>query len=73
MLVAIEAVKKAGAQEIAVAIPTGHIESVRSVARQVDAFYCANLRAGPRFAVAEAYERWHDVTDEDIVNLRSKH
>jgi putative phosphoribosyl transferase len=71
MLVAIKALKRTGAGEIAVAVPTGHVDSVRRVAGRAGAVYCANLRAGPRFAVAAAYERWHDLTDEDIVECRS--
>lgn len=72
MLVAIEALEKAGAGPITVAVPTGHLDSVRRVAERADAVYCANLRAGPRFAVAEAYRRWHDLTDEEIVAIRNR-
>ena len=72
MLVAIEALEKAGAGAIDVAVPTGHLDSVRRVGQRADAVYCANLRAGPRFAVAEAYRSWRDVTDEEIVEMRSR-
>ena len=70
MLVAIEALEKAGAGPIAVAVPTAHTESARRITGRANAVYCANLRGGPRFAVAEAYQRWHDLTDEDILALR---
>jgi len=72
MLVAIEALEKAGAGAIAVAVPTGHLDSVRRVGQRAEAVYCANLRAGPRFAVAEAYRSWRDVTDEEIVRMRNR-
>jgi predicted phosphoribosyltransferase len=70
MLVAIEALERAGAGPIAVAVPTGHLDSVRRVAARSDAVYCANVRGGARFAVAEAYERWRDLTDEDVLEIR---
>ena len=70
MLVAIEALQRVGAGEIAVAVPTGHVDSVRRVAERAGVVYCANLRVGPSFAVAEAYKRWLDLTDEDIVAMQ---
>jgi putative phosphoribosyl transferase len=39
---------------------------VRRIARRAAAVCCANIRSGRRFAVAEAYRRWRDVTDEEI-------
>jgi putative phosphoribosyl transferase len=72
MEVAIQARRKAGAREIAVAVPTGHTESVERVAPEVAAFYCANLRGGPRYAVADAYREWSDLTDEEIVEILTR-
>lgn len=69
MSVAIEAVRKAGAGLITVAVPTAHVEAARRVAGQAEV-RCANLRSGPRFAVADAYERWRDVTDDEILKMR---
>jgi len=51
-------------QSITVAVPTAHESSARAIADSVEAFYCPNVRAGYRFAVADAYEHWSDV-DED--------
>lgn len=64
MLVAVEAVHRQGVARIVVAAPTGHAEAVRKIAAAADAIYCANIREGHSFAVADAYERWADV-DED--------
>lgn len=60
---AIAACRRAGAARIAVAIPTGHGEALAALEGSVDAVVCANLRHGPRFAVADAYQDWHDVPD----------
>jgi len=69
MLTALEAVHAAGACEVVVAVPTGHLEAVRRVALAADAVYCANLRKGTRFAVADAYGEWSDVNEDEIVGL----
>ncbi len=61
---AITALRDSGVQSITVAVPTAHESSAREVADSVEAFYCPNVRAGYRFAVADAYEHWSDV-DED--------
>jgi predicted phosphoribosyltransferase len=69
LLVAADAVKKAGAASITVAVPTGHIETIHRIVEQVDAVYCPNIRSGMRFAVADAYKRWSDVTEEELLEL----
>ena len=67
LLVAVEAVKKTGAVSIAVAVPTGHLESIHRIVAQVDAVYCPNIRSGMRFAVADAYKHWSDVKEEELL------
>ena len=69
MLVAIEALRKAGARHICVAVPTGHGSSLPRMASEVEALYCANIRGGFSFAVADAYEAWTDVTEEEAIAL----
>lgn len=67
--VAVDAVKKTGAASITVAVPTGHLESIQRIIERVDAVYCPNIRSGMRFAVADAYEYWSDVTEEELLVL----
>jgi putative phosphoribosyl transferase len=69
LLVAIEALRKARASHVMVAVPTGHRNSVQMMADRVEAVYCGNIRHGWSFAVADAYRRWYDVTDEEVMNL----
>lgn len=69
MLVAVEAVRRLKARELLVAVPTGSADRLRKVAREVDALYCANIREGWGFAVAEAYQRWFDLEEEEAVRL----
>jgi predicted phosphoribosyltransferase len=49
-----------------VAVPTGHEDAVLALEPAVEAVYCANLRGGRRFAVAEAYVHWCDVPDDEV-------
>ena len=69
LMVAIEAVKNAGASSIAVAIPTGHMESIQRIVKQVNMVFCPNIRSGMRYAVADAYAYWSDVTEEELLEL----
>ena len=72
MLVGVEALRNAGARQIVVAVPTGHNNSVQMMADHVEKLYCANIRYGSSFAVADAYERWSDVSDNEVIDI-AKH
>jgi predicted phosphoribosyltransferase len=69
MSVGVEALRKSGAGEIIVAVPTGHLDSVERLAREAEFIYCANVRSGWRFAVADAYQRWSDVAEEELIEM----
>ncbi len=69
MLVAMEAMRKSGAGQIIVAVPTAHAESVSRIVAEADALYCPNIREGLSYAVADAYERWSDVAEETAAEL----
>ena len=65
---AIQAVERAGAGEIIMAIPTAHRASIDwFVSRgNIAAVYCPNIRSGHSFAVAQAYLNWTNMTDAEI-------
>lgn len=69
MQVAIEALRRAGATRIAVAVPTAHREAAERIVPLADAVYCANLRSGRRFAVADAYREWRDVSEAEAAHI----
>lgn len=69
LLTAVQALRKEGAGPITIAVPTAHQESLSLVSPEVERVVCANLRRGPRFAVADAYENWYDVPDREVQNL----
>lgn len=69
MHTAVVALRRAGARELIVAVPTGHEDSVRSMAEEVDVICCANIRGGRSFAVASAYRHWSDVSEADAEQI----
>lgn len=69
LLTAIAAVRNSAPQRLVVAVPTGHGESVARVVGEVDALYCANVRTSLAFAVADAYEQWSDVSEDEALAL----
>lgn len=69
LLTAVAAVRNGRPSRLLVAVPTGHGESVQRVAGEVDALYCANVRTSLAFAVADAYEHWSDVSEDEALTL----
>ena len=67
--VAIKTLRQAGATNIILAVPTAHSESVQIVLKEVEAIYCPNLRSGLSFAVAEAYEQWNDLDEQEVIRI----
>ena len=66
---AIAAVRRHAPREIVVAVPTAHDHALRSIADVADAVYCANVRSGLMFAVADAYEEWRDLSDAEVARV----
>jgi putative phosphoribosyl transferase len=65
--VAVKAMRRGRAAKIVVAIPTGHEDSVIRLGREVSRVYCPNLRDGWSYAVADAYRRWTNVEESEVV------
>jgi predicted phosphoribosyltransferase len=69
MRTAIAALRNLGAARVVVAVPTAHDRSLVALRALADDIVCANVRGGPRFAVADAYEEWHDVSDDEAAAM----
>ncbi len=67
--VAIKALRRNGATNLILAVPTAHSDSLQMILEEVDAIYCPNLRSGLSFAVADAYERWSDLGEQDVLRI----
>jgi predicted phosphoribosyltransferase len=66
---AIAALKGVGARTIVVAVPTAQDLAALALGHEVDEIACPNLRGGPSFAVADAYQSWRDVSDHELAAL----
>jgi predicted phosphoribosyltransferase len=69
MRVAVAALRGLRAGKIVVAVPTGHASSVADIAELADETWCANVRGGLSFAVADAYERWYDLSEAEVAGI----
>ncbi|MDR4507065.1 MAG: hypothetical protein MRJ65_02300 [Candidatus Brocadiaceae bacterium] len=69
MRAAVNFVRRQEPQKIVVAVPTGSKGTVDSLLVHVDELVCLNVRSGYPFAVAEAYENWYDLGDEEVISI----
>ena len=65
---AVKFAKRKHAKKIIVAASTASDSSINLILPLADKLYCLNIRGYP-FAVAEAYEKWYDLSDEEVVEL----
>jgi predicted phosphoribosyltransferase len=69
MLAAVESVRTKQPEKIIIAVPTASAGAIEVLAPRVDELVCLNIRRGPIFAVADAYEKWHDLSDNEVLDL----
>ena len=69
MLSAVDFVKRHEPQKIVVAVPTGSERKVEFILPNVDELICLNVRSGLSFAVADAYENWYDLEDDEVISI----
>ena len=67
MLAAAESVKTLSPRKMVVAVPTGSAHAIGLLTPKVDVLVCLNFRSGPVFAVADAYEKWYDLSDNEVL------
>jgi len=72
MLTAVKSVKKQKPEKVIVAVPTASRSAAELVAPNVDKLICLNVRWGPIFAVADAYQEWYDLSDEEVMEFLGK-
>ncbi len=72
MRAAINFIKRKNPLKIIVAVPTASQKTADSILSEVDELICLNVRSGYPFAVADAYEDWYDVTDEEVLEILKK-
>jgi len=72
MLAAIKSVKKQSVRKIIVAVPTASTNAINLIAPHVDEIVCLNVRDSFFFAVADAYQNWYDLNDDEVQNYLRK-
>ena len=72
MASAVETVKERGSREIVVAVPTSPLGTYNRIAAMVNEIICPDVRDTFVFAVADAYERWHDIDFEGAMRILRK-
>jgi predicted phosphoribosyltransferase len=66
---AIQTAEVKGAEKIIVAVPTCPGTQFEDFQQIVDEIICPDVRYVSRFAVAEAYENWYDISDERAIEM----
>jgi putative phosphoribosyl transferase len=69
ILVAVKALQNMKADNMIVAVPTASPDSLNRLITEVKAIYCPNIRGGWSFAVADAYQKWRDVDEVEVLRI----
>ena len=69
MAEAVSFLQRRKAKKIIIAVPTAPEETVKRLLPMVDEIYVLNIRTFSAFAVAEAYQNWYDLGDEEVISL----
>lgn len=66
MLASVKSVRAKKASRVIVAVPTASMNAITVVSPHVDLLVCLNMREELPYAVADAYQRWYDLDDEEV-------
>lgn len=69
MLSAISSIKKYYPGKIIIAVPTASKSTVDFISPHIDELFCLNIRDTVVFAVADAYKEWHDLTEQEVIEI----
>ncbi len=69
MINAIQTVKDRGASKVIAAVPTAPKSTYEYIQSKVDGIVCPDVRDVSRFAVADAYENWYDISFDEAMTL----
>jgi predicted phosphoribosyltransferase len=72
MIAAIASIRRYNPRKIIVAVPTASKSALDLVAIHADQIVCLNVRDEMLYAVADAYQEWYDLTDEEVLQFVQK-
>ncbi len=67
MMAAVQSVRRRRPKEIVVAVPAASALALKQVERVADKVVACVTGYMPRFAVADFYHHWYDLSDEEVV------
>ena len=73
MMTTLRALRRKDVKETVVAVPTAPLSAINLVKPYADRIVCLNIRSGPIFAVADAYEVWYDLSDGEVIDILEKY
>jgi putative phosphoribosyl transferase len=73
MLAAVKSIRKEKPEKIVVAVPVSPRSSLKIVEKFADELVCLVISDAYMFAVADYYENWYDLTDEDVKRYMAKY
>ena len=66
MLATVASVRSRKPREIIVAVPVSSVVALEEVGKVADKVFTVATGSLPRFAVADFYKNWHDISDEEV-------
>ena len=69
MEAAVKSVKNRGAKSIIITVPTSSMSAYRRLESRVEKIICPDLSRVRIFAVANAYENWYDLNENEVLRL----
>jgi len=72
MEAAIQSTREQGAERIIIAVPTSSMMAYRRLESLADRIICPDLSRLPIFAVADAYQNWYDIDENEVLDLLNR-
>ncbi len=72
MMAAVESVRRRRPRELVVAVPCASALAVKQLERVADKVVTCTTGYVPRFAVADFYRYWYDLSDDDVVRYLNR-
>lgn len=69
MLAAVESVRHRRPREVVVAVPCASASAMQKVRRAADKVIALSVGTSPRFAVADFYRHWYDLSDGEVIRF----
>lgn len=72
LMAAARLMRQRNAGRVIAAASTAPASTIDRIKKEVDEIYCVNIRETVRFAVAEAYMHWRDLSDKEVIDMLNR-